>query len=268
MKITLILLTIFSLFNPILSASIPPIVQSKSATMVLYTDSPETEKMGYGNWNPYQDGELIMIQHFIQKGQTVIDAGAHVGDWSKLVLEHTNNNCKLYSFEPVPYFFTQLTDLLGDNAHCYNKALGKTETEAVMNYYYEESEGCSSLFERKVLSTIPVKKINVPVTYLDKFCADNNIDFIHFLKIDTEGCEWDLIQGADRLITDKKIAFIQFEYGGTYPDADITLYQVYAYLTAKEYAIFRITADGLIHIPEWRAELENFHLSNYLAVLK
>ncbi len=269
MKLYLSLLLTFYAYAPSIFAIdiLPTRIESKKDKLTLYTDSKETEKMGYGNWNPYQDGEYLMIKTFIQEGDIVIDAGAHKGEWSNLVLEHTDNNCHLYSFEPVPNFFKTLTEEVGNRAECHNVALGKNETEVSMYYYYEESEGCSSLFERKVLNTIPVKRITVPVTYLDKFCSDNKIDHIDFLKIDTEGAEWDVLQGANELITHKKIPIIQFEYGGTYPDAHITLKQVYEYFTAKDYAIFRLTADGLIHVSQWREELEDFHLSNWLAVL-
>jgi FkbM family methyltransferase len=249
-----------------INANIPPIIQSKADTLRIYHDSKETEKLGYGDWDPYIDGEFLVIKQCIQEGDMVIDAGAHFGDWSRLVLEHTHKNCTLYSFEPVPYFFSILTKTVGSRAHCYNCALGEREKEAVMNYYYEESEGCSSLYERTVLSDIPVKKIVVPVISLDIFCKQQGIEAIDFLKIDVEGAEWDVLQGAHGLISQKKIRFIQFEYGGTYPDAAITLEQVYAYLTEQGYVIFRITADGLVYIPMWRNALENYHLSNYLAV--
>jgi len=248
------------------AAELPKLVQSKASQLSLYTDSPATEKVGYGNWNPYEDGELVVIKTFIKEGDIVVDAGAHKGEWSNLVLEHVSNNCLLYSFEPVPNFFNILVNEVDGKAHCYNLALGKNDTSASMFYYYEESEGCSSLFDRKVLSDIPVKHITVSVRSLDTFCSEHNIDHIDFLKIDTEGSEWDLLQGADGLITRHKIPMIQFEYGGTYPDANITLKQVYEYLVSKGYAIFRIAPDGLIHIPLWRQELEDNHLSNWLAV--
>lgn len=247
--------------------ALPQLVQEKLNKIKIYIDSSQTEKMGYGNWNHYEDGEYLMIKTFTKEGDVIIDAGAHTGDWSSLVLEHTNNKCYLYSFEPVPHFFKKLTTSLNNRANCYNLALGKNVYETIMNYYYVESEGCSSLFDRKVLSSIPVQKIDISVISLDSFCAINNIEKIDFLKIDTEGCEWDVLQGANKLISDNKIKFIQFEYGGTYPDANITLRQVYDYLTSHGYAIFRIAPDGLIHIPEWRDHLENYHLSNYLGVL-
>lgn len=266
LKSNLLALILFIFVN-LNSHDLPSLIKNNNKIKI-YTDSVKTEKLGYGNWDFYIDGELLIIQTFINQNDLVIDAGAHFGDWSDLVLKHTKNKCFLYSFEPVPNFFKKLESKVDGNGNCYNIALGKNEAETTMNYYYKESEGCSSLYDRVVLNTIPVQKINIKVECLDNFCIKNNINHINFLKIDVEGCEWDLLQGADKLISDNKINFIQFEYGGTFPDANITLYQIYDYLTSRGYEIFRIASDGLVHIPKWRNKLENNHLSNWLAVIK
>jgi len=244
------------------------ILKSQKNKINIYEDSKKTEKMGYGDWYFETDGELLMIKNFIKENDIVIDAGAHFGDWSDLVLKHTKNKCKLYAFEPVPNFFIKLQNKVNSNGKCYNLAIGKNDAEVTMNYFYKESEGCSSLYDRKALNNIPVQKINIKVTCLDNFCLNNQIEHINFLKIDVEGAEWDVLQGADKLISNKKIDFIQFEYGGTFPDANITLKQIYDYLAIKGYEIFRIAPDGLIHISKWRNELENNHLSNWLAIIK
>lgn len=76
-----------TLFNN--TSEIPQIIRSNQNKIRLYQDSKETEKIGYGNWNPYEDGEYLMIKTFIKEGDIIIDAGAHFGDWSHLVLDHT-----------------------------------------------------------------------------------------------------------------------------------------------------------------------------------
>lgn len=235
-----------------------------TSVIKIYLDSNKFDKLGYNNSDFYKNGESLIIKHFIKAGDTIFDAGAHVGEWSNLILKHTKNHCNLYAFEPVPGFFKKLTKLVKSRASCFNLGLGRAESSAVMNYY-AQAEVCSSLYERKVLANLQNKKINISITYLDKFCEDHRINHIDFLKIDTEGAEWDILQGADNLLTGKHIDIIQFEYGGTYLDAKITLLQVYTYLTSKNYTVFRITPNGLIHISAWRNELENFQYANYLA---
>jgi len=216
-----------------------------------------------------RNGENLVVKTFIKADDIVIDAGAHVGGWTKSVLKATNNHCTIYAFEPVPQSFKALEKMKkgqNNNVFCFNVALGKEDDVLEMNYFFQRGSDCSTLFERPVLGDLPVQKIQVPVTYLDKVASENGIKNINFLKIDTEGCEYDVLMGAKKLIENNMIDVIQFEYGGTYADSHITLFQVYNFLRSYNYLIFRITSKGLIYIQDWDNSLENFEYSNYLAL--
>lgn len=256
-------LLLFSLGYCVAQEALNPLEKIK-----VYPHTTETYNIGFGEWDIMKDGEALIIDTFIKQGDVIIDAGAHTGEWSSYVLQHTQANCSLYAFEPVPAFYESLKRAIGSRGSCYNVALGRDIKKGFMNYFYEESQGCSSLFDRPVLNHVQVKKIPIIITSLDTFCIENHIDAIDFLKIDTEGSELAVLHGAHRLISNRKISFIQFEYGGTYPDANITLFEVFTYLTAHDYAIYRIAPDGIIHINQWESYLENNHLSNYLAIRK
>jgi len=108
-------------------------------------------------------------------------------------------------------------------------------------------------------------KISVPTRSLDSFTKEHNINHIDFAKIDTEGAEANILYGGKNMVSNQNISCIQFEYGGCYPDANKTLYEVYQYLTAFGYKIYRIIDDGLIYINEWNNKIENSLYSNYLA---
>lgn len=41
---------------------------------------------------------------------------------------------------------------------------------------------------------------------------DATIDFIHLLKVDTQGFEFEVFQGAERLMNENKIALLYFEF--------------------------------------------------------
>lgn len=231
--------------------------------------APDNRHLGYGNCDFMHNGEEVVVSSFIKKNNLVIDAGAHVGGWTESVLKAINGLCFVYAFEPVPHSYQKLEQLQAkyrNRVFAFNVALGSQDTELEMNYFFQRGSDCSTLYHRPVLSDVPVKKIKVPVTSLDKFAREYNIEHIHFLKIDTEGAEWEVLMGSNRLIDDNKIDIIQFEYGGTYPDAHITLEQVYNYLTSHDYMIFRIIPNGLIYIPTWDNTLENATYSNYLAL--
>ncbi|MEX0940745.1 MAG: FkbM family methyltransferase [Candidatus Babeliales bacterium] len=235
----------------------------------VFMNSSTVSNLGFGNCDSSQNGENLVIETFIRKNDIVLDVGAHIGLWSKAVLKATNNSCSIYSFEPVPDSYDVLKKLespLVNRVFTFCCALGKEEKQTTMNYFFVRGSDCSTLFERPILSDVPVCKIIVDVTYLDKFSEENNIQHINFLKIDTEGAELNVIHGARKLLENNKIDIIQFEYGGTYPDANITLKEVYNYLLSHNYTLFRIVSNGLIHIAEWVESLENFQYSNYLAL--
>ena len=60
---------------------------------------------------------------------------------------------------------------------------------------------------------VEVKKISCKK--LDTLVLELSLDKIDYLKVDTEGAEYKILCGAKDLLKQKKITFIQFEYGLT-----------------------------------------------------
>ena len=129
----------------------------------------------------------------------------------------------------------------------------------------------SGFYNRPILNDkfrFESKRVKIKTNTVDIFCDKNKVNQIDLLKIDTEGAESRVLRGAKRMIENNQISMIQFEYGGCYIDAGEKLEDLYRMFINNEYLIFRIFKDGLIHIHEWNEGLENFLLSNYLAVKK
>lgn len=227
-----------------------------------------TKNLGFGEWNIAIDGEATLMQQFLGPNQTVFDIGANCGEWSQFALK-TQPSINIYAFEPVPPVFERLKNTLGQNKNVklFNHAISDKIGLALF-HYYPEADGLSGFFYREVLrGDHPDPLIlEVPEKTLDTFCLENNISFIDFIKIDTEGAEWKVLTGAKELIKNHQIKAIQFEYGGCYVDAKTTLKSVMAYLGENGYVLFRIMPKGLIHIAKWEPYLENYHLSNYFAI--
>lgn len=237
------------------------------------TENEKTKNLGYGEWVIKTDGELDLMQKLIRPGDTVFDVGANVGEWSLYALE-LNRSIQLYAFEPLPSIFTNLQQNLSHypNAQTVNLALSNQSGRTNFCYYDETFafSGLSSFYEREVLKADhqPPKIIEVEQDTLTHFCLSYNIDKIDFLKIDAEGAEWIILQGAADLIKQNKITSIQFEYGGCYIDAKTKLEDIFYFLSQNDYVVFRIIPNGIIQITKWSPHLENFVISNYVAIKK
>lgn len=254
----------------VLSSLVVISIESRDlARLTCIQDSSACDPIGYDNWHMQVNGEKLIIQHLIPEEGVVFDVGANVGSWSECALE-VHPKITVKAFEPVPVLYEQIRKrFCGKAFMAYDCAVSDKEAVKDFNYYPTQCE-FGGLINRPCLDnafhTHP-EKLKVTTISLDIFCERESINKIDFLKIDTEGGEWGVLLGAAKLLDKHAITRIQFEYGGTYLDAGITLKEVYIYLRSKGYSIYRIVPSGLIFIPQWRDKLETFRYSNYLAVV-
>ncbi|MFN3307176.1 MAG: class I SAM-dependent methyltransferase, partial [Candidatus Kapaibacteriota bacterium] len=225
---------------------------------------------GFNDDNPETNGEYLSVISLIKNGDTVFDIGANQGNWSKFLLKQ-KENVKLYLFEPIPDLLFNLVTQFKDfkNIKIYPFALSDKE-EIVNFYYYKQIPSLSTLHRRDF--EVEKKLALVPETFktytktLDVFVKEVNVEHINYMKIDTEGSECHIIRGAEGLLRNQKIDFLQFEYGGTYMASNSKLKQIFLILSKHQYRLFRIIPNGLVHISFWEDRLENYQYSNYLAI--
>lgn len=232
-------------------------------------DESKYDLVGYDNCNMNTNGELLMMD-IIFPGDVVFDVGAHTGEWSHHLLTR-QPSVSLHCFEPVPLLFNELEKNISHASVLkYNVGLS-SNSEVSTFYYYPKHPGLSTLHRRpKVEENLQMDPIifDVDLLRLDSFCQYAGITHIDFVKIDTEGNEWNVLLGAQSMLEKRAIDFIQFEYGGCYLDSKTFLKDIYTLLSVHGYTLYRIVPFGLIQIDGWRNELENFRYSNYLAVKK
>lgn len=224
-----------------------------------------------------QSGELDIIKKFIKPGSTVFDIGANTGKWSTYVRQ-AKENITLHIFEPIPDLYAQIAITFSKSIHdkktfITNTAIGK-HLKNKKFFVYSQAKTLSSLYrrgseiERQIIKDTP-KEITVPVDTLDHYCEQHAVGHIDFLKVDVEGAELDVFEGAQRMLRESRIDLIQFEYGGTFADAGITLEQVYVLLKTYDYLLFKILPScQLNYRPTFNPAYEDYQYSNYLAVPK
>ena len=177
---------------------------------------------------------------------------------------------RIYSFEPSRNTFeTLLKENFSDKVSLYNIGLG--ERNEIKDFFiYADNSTLNSVFSRNIKnesSKQGARAEKAKFETLDSFCIKNNIDDISFLKIDTEGNELSVLKGAEQYIKEGRIGAIQFEYGGTYIEAEILLKDVFKFFKDKPYNIFKIMRNGLKYCDTYTEDLENFQYANYVAIL-
>ncbi len=210
----------------------------------------------YDNCNSETNGEFSFLSFYAKSFSLCFDIGANDGAYSKKILTE-NPNCHVISFEPN----SDLIDSIREKGvkDVYNVAVA--DRDGFIKINIDKSDDTQSSSFRKNDNTI---EIEVPSITIDSFCEKNKIDKISFIKIDTEGNELAVIRGARRIIGENIADFIQFEYGGTFKDANIKLGEIFD-LMKENYMICHVTSVGLFPLM-YSDVLENYRYSNWVAV--
>lgn len=150
--------------------------------------------------------ELVTATEEVLQGKpgVVLDIGANLGTYT-IPLALRNPNLSVISFEPQQAIFYQLCGNIAlnglENVDAYNIAISdKTDTIelAMPDYNKEENIGGFSLdpfVKSKTPTTEGIKRL-VDVTTID----DLNLDNVCMIKIDVEGLEYNVLQGAQETL--------------------------------------------------------------------
>ena len=153
--------------------------------------------MWEGRWEPWIDHHVLAA---VQPGMTVCDVGASFGYYSLLLAEKIGPLGKLHAFEPNPGIARLLKQSAAVNGfdqrvHVHFFALGKEEGELTL-HVDEASVGGSFLGAPETIDGfVPLL---VSVRRLDQVLKPG--EPVHFLKVDVEGFEDAMMQGAGALL--------------------------------------------------------------------
>lgn len=141
------------------------------------------------------------VKDFIKDDDYIVDAGANIGIFSIFAVQYAKNG-KIFAFEPAKSTF----EILKYNTSKYNNiiplklALGKFRGVNKIRVF-KISKGVSTLLDSDVIDDFSksfgeYKDEEIDVITLDDFIKENNIQKINFIKIDTEGYELNILEGA------------------------------------------------------------------------
>ncbi|MDD2733278.1 MAG: FkbM family methyltransferase [Desulfuromonadaceae bacterium] len=233
---------------------------------------------GQGNGDPFTNGEYNLISkvksQFANSNAVVFDVGANKGEWTAHFAAGMSERLMIISFEPIPETFSQLTSNLAlqcfhINSKTVNAALSdSTGTTSMFVDKNNPLAGTNSLTLRNAhVYGLEQKKVEgIQLITGDDFCVDNGISHIDFVKIDTEGHECAVIRGFAKMLSQRQIDVIQFEYGGTWIDSKSHLSEIFDLFVPCGYTICRLHPNRLEIFSEYDQRQESFVFANYVAI--
>jgi FkbM family methyltransferase len=147
----------------------------------------------YGEWS---EGEVLLFQQVVKPGFLVVEVGANIGAHTVLLAQLTGPTGMVLAIEPQRIVYQTLCANVAlnsiTNVQCHHAAVGKAPGQIVvpaLNYEVDNNYGGLALGGF-------TKGENVPVMTIDGL----NLPKCHFLKIDVEGMEQQVLEGAVRSI--------------------------------------------------------------------
>nr|VFJ72320.1 MAG: methyltransferase, FkbM family [Candidatus Kentron sp. FM]VFJ72650.1 MAG: methyltransferase, FkbM family [Candidatus Kentron sp. FM]VFK19778.1 MAG: methyltransferase, FkbM family [Candidatus Kentron sp. FM] len=228
---------------------------------------------GYNNVQSHgMSGEKYFIEKIL-KGldpAVCVDVGANVGSYTSLLLSACENT-RVYAFEPLAGPFHELERLgarFGERLMAVNKGVG-SKLETLRIHFDEENTGLASFSEE--ITNIPYVRnergSHVEVTTLDDFFLNvEKVDRIDFIKIDTEGFEFEVIQGAKEIIARFAPKLIQIEYNWHHLFTEKSLYAFSKVM--RGYDVFQLLPDGWVERDPKHPASNIYEFSNFVFVRK
>lgn len=150
-------------------------------------------------YDMYEMGVVGMLKTFLRNGDTFIDIGANIGYITAIGASLVGKKGWVYSFEPVPEYFSKLRKLARLNSQ-YNIIINQfalSDRTGQEKIYLSDH---SNIGANTILSDLIDKKkirdtVSVQARRLDEYIEKENIKNIKVIKIDTEGFEFPVLLG-------------------------------------------------------------------------
>jgi FkbM family methyltransferase len=166
--------------------------------MILYNPNDLYVGKSFDLYGEYSEGEITLFRQLIRPGAIILDIGANIGPHALFYAQCTGPSGILMAFEPQRILFQMLCANMAlngvANSFCYNAAVGASSGTVIvpaLDYGIENNFGGLSLTAD--YSGHGEQTVILPIDSL-------KLQQCHFIKIDVEGMELEVLTGAQETI--------------------------------------------------------------------
>ncbi|HEV2150147.1 MAG TPA: FkbM family methyltransferase [Longimicrobiaceae bacterium] len=163
-----------------------------------------------------QEPDLTVVQHLVGPGDTVVDVGANVGVYTRVLSELVGPTGRVVSVEPVPQTFSLLSHNIRSlgmaNVRAVNAAVSDRDATVTMEVPKYDSAG-ENYYEAHVIpgdetGQARTENRRVQARSLTLDSITDGLDPVTFVKCDVEGHELACIAGSESLIRKDRPAWL------------------------------------------------------------
>ncbi len=190
----------------------------------------------------YEAGTLFTLTQALRKGDIFIDVGANIGLMSLTAAQAVGSTGKVYAFEPVPDVFAILKENVALNNICnifpFQKALGSKSEQKKIYEQIHINKGSASFIQP---DDDNATHHDVVVDTIDNFIRIMEITSVQLIKVDVEGWELEVLQGARHILSEKHAPILCVEYSESFFSHKKKLVDLYNFIhSVNDYQIFKL----------------------------
>ncbi|MDP9203234.1 MAG: FkbM family methyltransferase [Gemmatimonadota bacterium] len=222
-----------------------------------------------------EEQDLKVVRELVEPGMTVVDLGANIGVYTKVLSSLVGLSGTVISVEPIPQTFRVLSQNVRSfgmtNVSCVNAAVSDCEREVMMevpNY----ATGGSNFYQAAIVPTsnqVPVggrRQVRVRAITLDSLVGGGGE--VSFVKCDVEGHELACLSGAEMILESQRSAWL-VEVSGDPDEPGRSAEQLFRLLEARSYVAWWFDGLRLIERQPGDHSINYFFLTNaHLAKLR
>lgn len=155
----------------------------------------------YLNGGASDDSIAQLFRDYLEPNMVAFDCGAHIGEYTIQFSQLVGSEGQVHAFEPDPRMYVYLTANVAQNRllNAVVNRVGLGNQEGTASFLLQHDATTSSLSRYAERSGIG--EVQIRTTTLDGYVRSRGLQRVDALKIDVEGAEAELVDGARELLS-------------------------------------------------------------------
>jgi FkbM family methyltransferase len=215
----------------------------------------------------YEMSERSFLKDFLRPGDIFVDVGANIGLFTVIAARYVGARGHVYAFEPCDETHRRLLENVGlnglTNVSCFQAALSNHRERLDMTVSLDGFDLCNSIAQ-PVLGRLFASE-SVDCISWDEFAGEHGLaGRVSMMKIDVEGWEANVIDGAIKTLSREDAPILQVEFNDPAAlPAGSSGRKLYGALESLGYKLFIYDARNRTLIPE--SPRDNYPWLNLIA---